>query len=123
MLAANVIPGPQSPLRTNKQLKSHHVYTVDGHRVGVIGIDIKGKTELSSSPSPGTYLLDEVTTAQKYINELRGMGVNKIVLLSHVGLERDRAFARQLRGVDVIVGGDSHSLMGDAQVCKVSKDT
>ena len=85
-----MVPGLQSPLRTKKQLKSHYVYKVDGHQVGVIGIDIKGKTELSSSPSPGTYLLDEVTTAQKYIDELRGKGVERIVLLTHVGLQRDR---------------------------------
>lgn len=98
------------------QLKPYHVYTVGGHHVGVIGIDIKGKTELSSSPSPGTYLLDEVTTAQKFIDELHGKGINKIILLSHVGLSKDKAIAGQLRGVDVIVGGDSHSLMGDAGV-------
>ena len=115
VLAANVVPGETSPLRTKDQLKPYSVYPMaDGQSVGVIGIDIKGKTERSSSPSPGTYLLDEVTTAQHYVDELTAMGVTRIVVLSHVGLWKDKEMAAQLSGVDVIVGGDSHSLMGEA---------
>jgi len=117
VLSANVVPGPNSPLRTKELVKPYHVYTVGGQKVGVIGITVKQKTEMSSSPSPGTYLLDEMTTAQKYIDELKdpSMGVNKIILLSHVGLAMDLKMAAALEGVDVIVGGDSHSLLGDVE--------
>jgi len=116
VLAANVVPGSNSPLRTKNLVKPYHVYTVGGQKVGVVGINVKQKTEMSSSPSHGTYLLDEMTTAQRYIDELKNpsMGVNKIIVLSHVGLAKDLEMAAGLEGVDVIVGGDSHSLLGDA---------
>ena len=116
VLAANVKPGPTSPLGTNSTgyLKPYKIFMVDSQQVGVIGIDISGKTMQSSNPDEGTVLLNELSTTQKYVDELTAQGVNKIVLLSHIGLDRDVELAAALRGVDVIVGGDSHSLMGDA---------
>ena len=36
-----------------------------------------------------------------------------VVLLSHLGYEADKKIAPQLTDVDVIIGGDSHSLLGD----------
>lgn len=85
----------------------------NGEKVGIIGIDIVDKTKNSSNPSKKIIFLDELETAQKYIDKLQSMGINKIVLLSHVGLKNDKRYASKLRGVDIIVGGDSHSLMGD----------
>jgi len=78
----------------------------------MIGIDIANKTKNSSSPDATTEFLDETTTAQKYIDELKAKGVNKIVLLTHYQYENDKVLAANLSGVDVIVGGDSHSLLG-----------
>ncbi|GAM71513.1 5'-nucleotidase [Vibrio sp. JCM 19236] len=94
----------------------YKVFDVAGHQIGVIGIDISSKTEASSSPSEDTVFLDEVETAQRYIDKLKEDGVEKIVLLTHYTYENDIAMAKQLTGVDVIVGGDSHSLLGDQNV-------
>ena len=80
--------------------------------VGVIGIDIVNKTVNSSSPDPTTQFLDESASAQAEIDRLRAKGVNKIVLLTHIQYANDVALAAKLSGVDVIVGGDSHSLLG-----------
>ena len=44
------------------------------------------------------------------------MGVNKIILLTHYQFQNDLELGRNLTGVDVIVGGDSHTLLGDAYV-------
>ncbi|GAM64266.1 5'-nucleotidase [Vibrio ishigakensis] len=84
--------------------------------MGVIGIDISSKTQASSSPSPDTEFLDEVETSQRYINILQEKGVDKIVLLTHYMYSNDIAMAKQLSGVDVIVGGDSHSLLADSEL-------
>lgn len=85
----------------------------DNKKVAVIGIDIKQKTELSSNPSDAITFYNELETAQKYIDELSAIGVNKIVLLTHQGYENDKAMASMLYGVDIIIGGDSHTLLGD----------
>jgi len=117
VLAAIVVPGDTSPLKSpTPLLAKSHTFTIDGEKVGVIGIDIKSKTEASSSPSQGTTLTDELTAAQAEIDVLKAASVDKIILLTHVGLTKDQAMAPQLSGVDVIVGGDSHTLLGDATV-------
>eukprot|EP00802_Teleaulax_amphioxeia_P006836 Tamp_06841.p1 GENE.Tamp_06841~~Tamp_06841.p1 ORF type:complete len:794 (-),score=198.51 Tamp_06841:213-2594(-) len=112
VVAANVVPGASSPLK-NLLIKST-TFTIGGERVGVIGIDIKAKTEQSSSPSHGTTLSAEREAAQSEIDSLTAAGVNKIVIVSHVGLTMDTTLAAELTGVDVIVGGDSHTLLGDS---------
>jgi NAD pyrophosphatase/5'-nucleotidase NadN len=112
ILAANVEAPAGSPLEN-----MWSPYTIkefaNGEKVGIIGIDIVGKTKYSSNPSDAIVFNDEMETAQTYIDELTAQGVNKIVLLSHVGLDNDKSYATQLSGVDIIIGGDSHSLMGD----------
>lgn len=111
-LAANVVPGPDSALREG-YLEPYTIVERDGQEIGIIGIDIAQKTLVSSNPDEGTDILDETSTAQQFIDELTGLGVNKIVLLTHQGYANDLAMAADLSGVDVIVGGDSHSLLGD----------
>lgn len=111
VLAANVAPGPGSALVAD-YLRPYTVLERGGEQIAVIGITIGDKTRNSSRPDPGTRFLDELATAQQYIDELASGGINKIILLTHIGYARDLALARQLRGVDVIVGGDSHTLLG-----------
>ncbi|RVU84386.1 NAD nucleotidase [Leucothrix sargassi] len=117
-LAANVVPEVGvSPLAMNTATDYIQPYTVkeiDGQKYGIIGIDIANKTANSSNPDATTEFLDEVETAQKYIDELTADGVNKIILLTHYQFQNDRNLAQALTGVDVIVGGDSHTLLGDA---------
>lgn len=111
-LAANVVPGPDSPLSQGDYLQPYSIKEFDGQRVGVIGLDIAQKTKESSRPDNGTEFLDEAATAQRYIDELTNMGVNKIILVTHYQYHQDIQLARRLTGVDVIVGGDSHTLLG-----------
>jgi len=109
-LCSNCVPGESSPLQG--LLLSYKKFTINSEDVGVIGVDVKDKTMLSSSPSPGTVLTDELTAVQAAVAALEEMGVNKIVLVSHIGIEADKALAQQLTGVDVIIGGDSHTMQG-----------
>jgi 5'-nucleotidase len=116
VLAANIKPAVGTPLAPNPSEKKIQPYVVkefNGEKVGIIGIDIKAKTQNSSSPAATTEFLDEITTAQAMIDELATQGVNKIILLTHYQYTNDLAMAGQLRGVDIIVGGDSHTLLGD----------
>ncbi len=82
-------------------------------RVGIIGLSIAQKTRVSSSPLDTTIFLDEVESTQRYVDELEAMGVTKIVLVTHNGYERDLALAKMVTGVDLIVSGDTHTLLGE----------
>ncbi|PHR69491.1 MAG: NAD nucleotidase [Arcobacter sp.] len=111
MLAANVVPDKGNILEG--KWSPYVIKTVGKEKIGIIGIDIVGKTIKSSNPSDEIKFSDETKTAQKYINELKTMGINKIIVLSHQGYKNDLKMASALSGVDIIVGGDSHSLLGD----------
>lgn len=119
VLGANVVPekgvSALSPKADGSEdyLKPYIIKEVDGEKIGIIGIVIAGKTKNSSSPDKTTQFLDETTTAQKYIDELKNQGVKKIVLLTHNQYLREVQMAKDLTDVDVIVGGDSHTLLGD----------
>lgn len=84
----------------------------DGEAVGIIGIDTVKDTRDSSNPSKDISFYDEIITTQTYADRLASLGVDKIILLSHIGYENDIYLASQVDGVDVIVGGHSHTLLG-----------
>lgn len=117
VLASNVKPEVGvSPLAKNSEtdyIQPWVIQDVGGVQVGIIGIVVANKTKNSSSPDETTQFLDETATAQKMIDELTGKGVKHIVLLTHYQYRNDLALAAKLTGVDVIVGGDSHTLLGD----------
>ncbi len=114
-LSANVQFGAQSALNATRAPGAVLPSTVlerGGQKIGLVGLTVAQKTKISSSPDADTTFEGEAVAAQRQIDLLRAQGVNKIVLLSHVGYELDQQLAAQLRGVDVVVGGDSHTLLG-----------
>ncbi len=70
------------------------------------------KLKNASRPNSDTLFKDEVTTAQKYIDELKQQGIDGIIVPVSLGLSRRKELATQLSGIDVIVGGDSHTFIG-----------
>lgn len=111
IIAANVVPDAGNVLAG--KWTPYLIKEIEGEQVGIIGIDVRKKTVESSRPSDEITFLDEVETARRYVGELEEQGIDKIILLSHFGLSRDLDLARQVNGIDVIIDGDSHSLMGD----------
>ncbi|BCZ92257.1 multifunctional 2',3'-cyclic-nucleotide 2'-phosphodiesterase/5'-nucleotidase/3'-nucleotidase [Thermus thermophilus] len=87
------------------------VVVVGGERVGIIGLTTPDTREISN-PGPTVAFLDPYESAQKAVYELLAKGVNKIVVLSHLGYGEDLKLARRLVGAQVIVGGHSHTLLG-----------
>jgi 5'-nucleotidase len=85
-----------------------------GERIGLIGLTPVANPELAS-PGPNIVFTDPVPAVQAEVDRLTGDGIDKIIVLSHSGLSVDRRVAEGTTGVDVIVGGHSHSLMGDME--------
>jgi 5'-nucleotidase / UDP-sugar diphosphatase len=114
IVSSNVYPEKESPLyRVKDQIKPYIIKEIEGQKVGIIGILKVEKTKNSSLVSDDVTFTPEIETAKKYVKELEALGINKIILLSHVGYYNDIVFARNVPGLDVIVGGDTHSLLGD----------
>jgi len=123
VLGANIIPHKNSALLTADvpAIQAASIYEIsDGELVGVIGIDVKRKTMESSQPDPETIFLDEIETTIAQVAELESAGVNKIVLLTHIGYDNDQNWIASIPGVDVVVGGDSHSLLGNNETAVIS---
>lgn len=112
VLSANVQFGASSAMKSANLVSPSTVVERGGHKIGIVGLTIAQKTKASSSPDKDTLFEDEAVAAQREIDKLQAQGVKRIVLLSHIGYDNDRTIAKKLRGVDVIVGGDSHTLLG-----------
>lgn len=119
VLGANVVPevgvSPLAKSSATDYIRPYVVKKVGGVNVGIVGIDIAQKTKLSSNPDETTVFLDEAQTAQEMIDELERQGIMHIILMTHYQYLNDLALVPRLRGVDVVVGGDSHTLLGDFQ--------
>lgn len=96
------------------KIAPYTVLTVGDQKVGVIGLTTPD-TPFESSPGKDlTFDDDVVAVTQKNVDELTAQGVNKIIVLTHIGFGLDQLMATQVHGVDVIVGGHSHTLLGNA---------
>lgn len=110
VLAANLVPQQGCPL-AGSRIRPYLVRTVRGTRVGVIGLANDEVTGLAAA-CPQTTFRDARTTLQRYVAELEAQGIRHIIAVTHLGLERDRELARSVNGVDVIVGGHTHTYLG-----------
>ncbi len=108
VLSANIDTSAEPLL--DGRLAPYTVIDVNGEPVGVIGlttIDVP----ISSSPGPTLKFNDYLSSLAPVLADLNGQGIDKIVLLSHVGYGDDLRLAAQVDGIDVIVGGHSHTLL------------
>lgn len=95
------------------QLAPYTIEERDGERVAIIGL-VTPDVPTISSPGDTVRFADHVARAHALVREVTAKGVNKVVLLTHLGYDADLALAQAVEGIDVIVGGHSHTLAGDA---------
>lgn len=110
VVAANLKPGKDCPL-SGSRIRPYEIREIRGVRVGIIGLANDGIGKLPAV-CPQTAVSDTQATLEACVHELEAQGVRHIIVLTHLGLERDLALARAVSGVDVIVGGHSHSYLG-----------
>lgn len=112
VLAANIDAEKNAALRG--KFKPYTVLEIAGHKVGLIGLTTP-ETPLLSKPGPGVRFLDPVPSAAAAVKALTAKGAREIVVLSHLGYEQDLKLAAAVEGIDVIVGGHSHTLLGEVK--------
>ncbi|GHA17512.1 bifunctional metallophosphatase/5'-nucleotidase [Oceanisphaera arctica] len=127
VLAANLDASQDPDLNGLDNLKPYVLYAFDGNKkkrvesvedagkrpvVAVMGLVLEDMANIA--PNVGMLRFErEVDSAQRTVRALREQGVKYIVAVTHLGLERDQRLAQKVNGIDVIVGGHSHSLLGD----------
>lgn len=82
----------------------------NGERIGIIGLTPQDNQELTAAGTSIRFT-DPVAAARREAEKLTAEGVDKIILLSHSGYELDKRLAAEVPGIDVIVGGHSHTLL------------
>ncbi|MCS7217204.1 MAG: 5'-nucleotidase C-terminal domain-containing protein [Candidatus Bipolaricaulota bacterium] len=98
----------REPLLAGK-IKPYVVLTVGGEKVGVVGV-LTPDTAWASNPGPNVTFTDPVAAVRAAVADLTAQGITKIVVLSHLGWTQDLALAQSVPGIDVLVGGHSHTL-------------
>lgn len=104
--------------KVQDKLQNYTIEEINGHKYGIIGtapIDLNSRLRQGTlTQNLQVHTLEEtIKQVQKDADELKAQGVDKIILLSHVGYEGDVLLARATDGIDIILGGHSHDLLRD----------
>lgn len=108
----------------NSQIYSGIIKVVNGQKVGLFGLTT-AETKDISSPEKVKFT-DYVKAAQTMVDEFEKQGVNKVIAVTHLGYDdnpnydNDLQLAAKVTGIDVIVGGHSHTKLDKPVV--VNKD-
>ncbi|MCS1390848.1 5'-nucleotidase C-terminal domain-containing protein [Lysinibacillus boronitolerans] len=97
----------------NGKIYSGIVKEIDGEKVGIFGLTTEETMDIAS-PDKITFT-NYIDEAKKAVAAFEGMGVNKIIALTHIGyndnpnVDNDILLAKNVPGIDVIVGGHDHT--------------
>ena len=94
------------------KIKGSIVVEIGGEKIGIIGATTEDTPEIAS-PGDDVEFHDVIQYVRGASEALDAAGVNKIILLSHIGYNEDMQVAAALPLVDVIVGGHSHTLLSN----------
>ncbi|TIQ38626.1 MAG: LysM peptidoglycan-binding domain-containing protein [Mesorhizobium sp.] len=110
VVSANVVPNDKSG--ANGKIKPSIVVEVGGQKIGIVGAVTNDTPELAS-PGPNIAIADDVKSITAEVEKLKAQGINKIIAVTHIGYNRERDVIAKIPGVDVVVGGHSHTLLSN----------
>ncbi|WOV88295.1 5'-nucleotidase C-terminal domain-containing protein [Sporosarcina oncorhynchi] len=99
---------------------------VNGEKIGIFGLTTE-ETISIASPDKVTFT-NYITEAKAAVAAFEEMGINKIIALTHLGSETDNGFgtdvvlAENVPGIDIIVGGHSHTELKEPKVINKDKE-
>lgn len=106
----------------NGNIYNSIILNVDNQKVGVFGLTTEDTQNIAS---PLTIAFSNyIEAANTAVTKFKDAGVNKIIALTHIGYSsnpefgNDRLLANNVAGIDVIVGGHSHTELADPVVVK-----
>ncbi len=100
----------------NGKIARSTIIEENGNKYGIIGLQpidlnkrIKDKNLLEGVTVDSRE--QTIKELQEEVNKLKEQGINKVVLLSHLGNTEEKNVAKSVSGIDVILGGHSHDLI------------
>jgi 5'-nucleotidase / UDP-sugar diphosphatase len=124
LLAGNAVFDLKDPaddnyekLFSDKLLARKLVLSKDGIKFGIFSLLGEDAERVAPNASPVTFA-KRTKFAKKMVKELQNEGCEVIICISHSGIEKDKKgewsgedteLARKVKGLDLIVGGHSHS--------------
>ena len=102
-------------------MQPHHVLTLDGFDILFIGVITQDILDTLAQDEIGTFvdLEDAAVAVGRICNAYRDQDIELTVLMTHIGFEKDKELAALLRpewGVDVIIGGHSHTVLSEPAI-------
>lgn len=94
-----------------KHIQPYKVF--EKYDLAVIGVTTE-TTPSISKPGPGTNFLNVTDTIQKTIDYIKEKKLAKrIVAMTHIGYDEDKKLAQSTKGLYLIIGGHSHTPLGN----------
>lgn len=108
IVASNTLVPTDHPLQ-GVNLKKRHVKRIDDDlKLGFFGLMGKHAAMVSRNAPPVSFS-NQHTAARREIAQLKEQGADVIVALTHSGVAEDRKLAQEVDGIDIIIGGHSHT--------------
>ncbi|GGB39427.1 hypothetical protein GCM10011409_16190 [Lentibacillus populi] len=104
----------------NGQIYNSIVKEIDGEQVGIFGLTTEDTQNVSNAED--VTFADFKETAEQTVEAFEDAGIDKIVALTHLGYDsapevgNDLRLAEEVDGIDVIVGGHSHTVLEEPVV-------
>ncbi len=106
---------------TNSKMRSrtapYRILEVAGRRIGFFGLTVAFSGLVAEKNHRGVEWNDPLPAAQKAVQQLRQEKVSAVIAITHLGVQGakskigDFQLAQQVKGIDVIIGGHSHTLL------------
>ncbi|WP_171240040.1 bifunctional UDP-sugar hydrolase/5'-nucleotidase [Ruegeria sp. HKCCA5491] len=96
------------------RIDGHVVLELGGQKIGIVSA-LATDTVETSSPGKDVVFQDEIESLTADVEALKAEGVNIVIALTHVGLAKDIEIAEKVPGLDLVVGGHSHTLLSNTQ--------
>ncbi|WP_372573257.1 bifunctional metallophosphatase/5'-nucleotidase [Ruegeria jejuensis] len=91
---------------------NHVVLDIGGQKIGIVSA-LATDTVDTSSPGKDVVFQDEIDSLSADVAALQDEGVDIVIALTHVGLAKDLEIAEKVPGLDLVVGGHSHTLLSN----------
>lgn len=110
IISANIVSDNE---KLNSTIKPYHIF--EEYELAVIGVTTETTAGISN-PGDGTKFTDAIAAVQASIDEIRSTtNITRIAAITHIGYEVDKRLAQETTGLQLIIGGHSHTLLGDME--------